>query len=102
MSEVVEKTVAYKNLVMALGFLPRLIFNPWYMGSGKFGAIVRQGLAKPTKPFYFRAPPPWYRNFSALSPRQKEIVRRFTEVSRATAGKPLIERIKSIKSAFGR
>jgi hypothetical protein len=76
--------------------------NPWANMRGKFGAIVREGLAKPKKPEYILAsPPPWYFDKNALSPAQKQVIETFREVARRTAGLPLRDRIIAIKEALG-
>ena len=91
---------AYVNLLQALGFLPRLIFNPWYLGSGKFGPIVREGIARPHKPFYFRRPPPWYKAPWKLSPAQKRVCAEFASL--ASTHEPLKQRLEKIKKGLSK
>lgn len=72
--------------------------NAWANMSGKFGAIVREGLARPKPKLVILAtPPPWFFDKNALSPAQREINERFANIARRTAGLPLIERIRAIK-----
>lgn len=70
----------------------------WANLSGKFGAIVREGLATPKKSVILATPPPWYGNPNALSPAQRAVNAEFARIARATAGQPLRERIAQIKS----
>ena len=75
--------------------------NPWANMRGKFGAIVREGLAKPKKPEYILAsPPPWYFDKNALSPAQKQVIEIFRDVAMRTAGLPLRDRIIAIRQAL--
>jgi hypothetical protein len=72
--------------------------NPWANMRGKFGEIVRAGLAKPKKPEYILAqPPPWFFNKEALSPNQRAVNEAFRNVAMRTRGMPLKDRIAEIK-----
>lgn len=71
--------------------------NPWANMSGKFGTIVRAGLAKPKKPLILAQPPPWYFNKDALSPNQRAVNDAFRAVAMRTRGMPLKDRIAEIK-----
>jgi len=71
--------------------------NPWANMSGKFGTIVREGLAKPKKPLILAQPPPWFFNKEALSPNQKAVNDAFRAVAVRTRGMSLKDRIAEIK-----
>jgi len=71
--------------------------NPWYYGVGKFGEIVKQGLATPHEPFYLATPPPWFEDPTKLSDAQLAVVRDFIKINWEYKGKPLAERLKAIK-----
>ena len=71
--------------------------NPWYYGTGKLGSIVKQGLASSNKPFYLATPPPWYEDPTKLSEGQLAAVRDFVKINWEMRGKPLAERIRTIK-----
>jgi len=71
--------------------------NPWANMSGKFGTIVRAGLAKPKKPLMLAQPPPWFFDKNALSPNQRAVNDAFKAVAMRTKGMPLKDRIVEIK-----
>jgi hypothetical protein len=71
--------------------------NPWYHGTGKLKAIVREGLATPSKSFYLATPPPWFEDPTKLSEGQLAVVRDFVKINWEMRGKPLAERIRTIK-----
>ena len=69
----------------------------WANLSGKFGEIVRAGLAKPKKQFVLAQPPPWFFDKNALSPNQRAVNDAFKAVAMRTRGMPLKNRIVEIK-----
>jgi len=71
--------------------------NGWANLSGKFGTIVRAGLAKPKKQFVLAQPPPWFFDKNALSPNQRAVNDAFRNIAIRTRGMPLKDRIAEIK-----
>jgi hypothetical protein len=69
----------------------------WANLSGRFGEIVRAGLARPKKQFVLAQPPPWFFDKEALSPAQKQVTETFRNVAMRTRGMPLKDRIAEIK-----
>ena len=73
--------------------------NPWY-SERLLKLLVGLG-KKPRKPETIIAtPPPWFMNPSAMPAGVYERARLFSEVSSATAGKPIEERLKTIQKAL--
>jgi hypothetical protein len=72
--------------------------NPWTNLSGKFGEIVKKGLARPKKgSIILVTPPPWFFDRKRLSPAQKAVNQIFGEIQRRTAGMPLDKRFEETK-----
>jgi hypothetical protein len=70
--------------------------NPWY--SERLLKLLATLGKKPRKPETIIAtPPPWFMNPSAMPAGVYERARRFSEVSSATAGRPIEERLKTIQ-----
>jgi hypothetical protein len=72
----------------------------WANLSGKFGTIVREGLAKPKKPLILASPPPWYFDKEKLSQAQRAVNDAFREIAMRTKGMPLKDRIAEIKKGL--
>ena len=72
----------------------------WANMSGKFGEIVREGLAKPKRQLVLAQPPPWFFDKNKLSEKQKAVNDAFREVAMRTKGMPLKDRIAEIKRAL--
>ena len=70
--------------------------NPWY--SERLLNLLTSLGKKPKKPETIIAtPPPWFMNPSAMPAGVYERAKKFSEVSSATAGKPIEERLKIIQ-----
>jgi len=70
--------------------------NPWY--SERLLNLLASLGKKPKKPETIIAtPPPWFMNPSAMPAGVYERAKKFSEVSSATAGKPIEERLKIIQ-----
>ena len=70
--------------------------NPWY-SERLLKLLITLG-KKPKKPETIIAtPPPWFMNPSAMPQAVYERAKKFSEVSSATAGKPIEERLKTIQ-----
>jgi hypothetical protein len=70
--------------------------NPWY--SERLLNLLASLGKKPKKPDTIIAtPPPWFMNPSAMPQGVYERAKKFSEVSSATAGKPIEERLKTIQ-----
>ena len=69
----------------------------WANLSGKFGTIVRAGLAKPKKQLILASPPPWFFDKNKLSDAQRAVNNAFRNVAMRTKGMPLKDRIAEIK-----
>jgi hypothetical protein len=70
--------------------------NPWY--SERLLNLLASLGKKPKKPeTIIVTPPPWFMNPSAMPPGVYERAKLFSEVSSATAGRPIEERLKTIQ-----
>jgi len=73
--------------------------NPWL--SGNLARLVDLGLANPKTIFVYARPPPWFRDPSKLTPKQKAVVDVFININKQFRGRPLGARIAALKEAFG-
>lgn len=72
--------------------------NPWY--SRRLASALAAIGKTPKKPeMILASPPPWFgKRYEAMTPAQIEVLRRFSEVSSATAGQRIEDRLKTVQA----